>query len=139
MPNEILFKRKILEPGETLTADHIRQALEQFRADQALSSIDESETNPGDITKIQKGAEMDIRTTIRKLDQNIKGTEGEIKKAERISKSDAEEFISRYADEERAANPQLTKEKAYANALLECPRLGGLAIGHSQEMVRGSY
>lgn len=140
MSKVILFKRKILEPGETLTADHIKRALEQMRIDQALQNIGEPNKNQDGVGKIQKGdLEMDIRTTIQKLDKNIKGSEGQINKADRISKATAEEFLSQYADAERAANPKLTPEQAFAKAMTDCPTLGALAIGHSMEMARGHY
>ena len=41
--------------------------------------------------------------------------------------------------EEREAYPKMTPEQCFAKAMTECPSLGGLAIGYSQEVVRGSY
>jgi len=140
MSKEILMKRKILEPGEELTVEAVRAALRQLSVEQVLGSIEESETNQTNQTKIQKGVlEMSIRSEILKLDQSIKESEGTINKSERISKELALDFLYKYADAEREAHPELSKEKCLAKAMTECPSLGGLAIGHSMEAVRGIY
>jgi hypothetical protein len=122
MSKVILLKRKILEPGETLTADYIEQALRR------IGGLD---TNQSGITKNEKGEDEmpDLRITIRKLDQNLKESVGKIQKSERISKVDATDFLNQYADQERSVNPSLSQEAAFVKAMDECPRLADLAIG----------
>src|ERR1035441_2160318 len=125
MSKVILFKRRILEDGEPLTAEAIQQAWNQFLIEQALSK--HPETNG--ITKIQKGdGKMLIKKIIQELDRKIQSSEGKIEKAERISKDMAISYLESYADYLRETDPKLSREGAFAKAMLEYKNVGALAI-----------
>jgi len=68
----------------------------------------------------------DMRATIKKIDENLR--DGYVQKSEPITKETAMQFLYKYADGEKEANPKISAEKAFAKALLDCPHLGSLVV-----------
>jgi hypothetical protein len=75
---------------------------------------------------------------ILKFDRLLKESKT-VQKSERPDREKADELLYDYAGGLRSLDPDLSVEKAYAQAMTDCPVLAGLAAGHTFNQAVGHY